>query len=288
MRRLALAALAARLFLACGLDMTGTGQLPEEAGPPTAPTPDASTDASIDSDADADPDADASVTPDVDVSEPDADADADAGPPCLAAAPGMIAWWTGDGTMQDRVSTHAGASGTQSGATPVTYDAGHVGEAFMLGGTSFVQVPHAPPLRPARITMEAWIRATQLGGRIIDKIGAGTSNGYLLDTHANKLRIILGETVTSSPANLPTNAWVHVAGTYDGATARLYVNGAEVTSLPTTVTLPDNSLPLRIGADSNGQNRFNGSIDEVALYDRALTTQELATIHTAGTHGRCK
>jgi concanavalin A-like lectin/glucanase superfamily protein len=220
----------------------------------------------------------------------DAAADGDAaGPPCTTGAPSMVGWWPADGDMADRVAGHAGTSGTQGGATAVMFGPGKVAGAFDLEGTSYVQIPNAPSFQiTAAITIEAWILANALGGRIVDKITAGGADGYLLDTYANKLRLIVGSTHLSTASSLPTGAWVHVAGTWDGTTGRLFVNGSVAGSAAIAGPLPTTSLPLRIGADSNGENRFSGKIDEVALYNRALTTAEIGAIVAAGPHGRCK
>ena len=75
--------------------------------------------------------------------------------------------------------------------------------------------------------------------------------------------------------------WSHVAGTYDGSTLRVYVNGVEDGSLPATGPIPTNTIPLIFGADSGHGSLFDGAIDEVTLYGRALSAQEIAAWLTA-------
>lgn len=68
--------------------------------------------------------------------------------------------------------------------------------------------------------------------------------------------------------------WYHVVVTYDGATLRLHLNGA-LEDTEAAGGLPDTTVPLRIGSSSSNTGRFDGEIDEVAIYDRALTAEEV-------------
>lgn len=217
------------------------------------------------------------------------DADADAGADaCVPSPTGLVSFWTADGDLADHHGVNGGVSGTQSGAVPVTFGAGFSDQAFALGGNSYVQVADAVSLRfTTGITMEARVRSATFGGRIVDKITAGTADGYLLDTYQSKLRIIIGGTSVSSPATLPANAWTHVAGTWDGTTARVYVNGVQAASVA-AASLPSNTLALRIGADNTGASRFAGAIDEVAVYGRALSAAEITALAALGPTQRCK
>lgn len=201
---------------------------------------------------------------------------------------GPVGWWKGDGDLLDAESTSDGFSGTQSGAVPVGFAPGHASTAFALNGQSYVEVPDAPGLHiTAAITLEAWIFAGSLGGRIIDKITAGGVDGYLLDTNAGTLRLIIGNTWLTAPGSLPTGVWVHVASTWDGTTGNLYVDGVLVKSATLAAPLPSNTRALRLGADSNGNNRFDGLIDEAAVYDVALDPGQIATIAAASAPGPC-
>ena len=91
----------------------------------------------------------------------------------------------------------------------------------------------------------------------------------------------------------PPGAWYHVAGVYDGTDLIIYVNGFEEgrDTIGTIVayTTPD---PLTIGniLHSNHGNRgvFDGLIDEVEVFDRALQGEEIAAIYLAGSAGKCK
>ena len=92
--------------------------------------------------------------------------------------------------------------------------------------------------------------------------------------------------------NVNDGQWHHVAGVYDGANMFLYVDGTLDVSQPATGSIAQNSAPLRIGANaSDGEDGtgyyFNGLIDEVSIYNRALTASEIQAIYTAGSGGKC-
>ena len=84
-------------------------------------------------------------------------------------------------------------------------------------------------------------------------------------------------TVLESPGALPANQWTHVAGTYDGAQLRLYLNGSQVASQARTGSLQVTGSPLRIGGNTYSTEFFPGRIDEVRVYNRALSQSEIQT-----------
>ena len=65
-------------------------------------------------------------------------------------------------------------------------------------------------------------------------------------------------TVLQSPAGLTANQWTHVAGTYDGTTLRLYLNGVQVSTQAKTGALKVTGLPLRVGGDEYSGEYFPG------------------------------
>jgi hypothetical protein len=83
-------------------------------------------------------------------------------------------------------------------------------------------------------------------------------------------------TVTGTSATA-ANAWTHLALTYDRTAIRLYVNGVLVRSTARTGAVATSAGPLRIGGNSRGE-LFTGQLDEVRVYNRALTAAEVVTI----------
>jgi alpha-L-fucosidase 2 len=133
------------------------------------------------------------------------------------------------------------------------------------------------------VTLEAWVQAGSMpqgGGRILDKSVPNTNDGYMLDTYpGNSLRFITNNGAVSYNAKLPGNKWTHIVAVYS-ATQRIqkiYVNGEEVASTTdgNFPKLTTTGVPLRLGIDPNGGNRFTGRIQRAAIYGRALTAQEI-------------
>ena len=165
------------------------------------------------------------------------------------------------------------------------------GPAMRFDGTGGILEARSTPALDLReeITLEAWIRPARFGQpgvRLIDKSQAGAQSGYMLDTFpGNSLRFLLAEGMLSAQDVLKPGEWVHVAGVFSVPQGiyKLYVNSKEVADASRAGMKPiqANRLPLRIGADSAGEHRFNGEMARVAVYRRALSAGELALLAAA-------
>lgn len=236
----------------------------------------AATDASLDSTSDALAD-----------SALDAPADVSDGSSCLP----LVGWWRGEDDTQNQV---AGAPAGVWFANKPAYAAGQLGKGFNIASGDYVRVPRPtvgtyPYDIDGPITLVAWVAASGWGGRIIDKITAGKGDGYLLDTYASKLRMIIGNKVVSSVTSLPpaNGAFHHMVGVYDGAAVRLYVDGALKHTEAISPSSAANSLELRLGAASDNGSKLSGVIDEAAVFASALSDQQVAAIYQLG-NGYCQ
>ena len=91
-------------------------------------------------------------------------------------------------------------------------------------------------------------------------------------------------------ADLPLNVWTHLAGTFDGSTLKIYVNGALAGTLAATLG-PVLATPFTIGTSGtcgSANQGFVGLLDEVSLYNRALSAAEVQAVYSAGSEGKCK
>ncbi|MEK8227848.1 LamG domain-containing protein [Oerskovia sp. M15] len=77
------------------------------------------------------------------------------------------------------------------------------------------------------------------------------------------------------------STWVHLVGTYDGQRVRLYVDGVEQASIAGPASVGVNTLPLVVGAQPDGPYPFQGAVDDVGLYGRALSASEVAVLHAS-------
>ena len=133
------------------------------------------------------------------------------------------------------------------------------------------------------VTLEVWVKADpmpEVGGRILDKSVPGTSDAYLLDTWpGNSLRLITRNGMCRADVHLSADHWTHVVGVYSASKKimALYVDGKEVSRLTEGQFLPMSltRVPLVVGADPDGGNRFQGRVLRAAVYRRALTPAEI-------------
>lgn len=200
-------------------------------------------------------------------------------PPGLAAA---YAFAEGTGNQTADASGH-GSAGTLSG--PAWNAAGKYGSALTFDGTNdWVTVADASWLDVSGgLTLEAWVRPN--GGpswRTIMLKENGSTLAYALYAGASGGRpmgIVLtggSQRKLSGPSALPANTWTHLALTYNGAQMRLYVNGVERASMAVTGVIPNSSGPLRIGGNSVWSSEwFKGELDELRVYNRALSVTEI-------------
>jgi hypothetical protein len=216
---------------------------------------------------------------------------------------GLTGWWTGDLDAADRIGPSNGA--LMNGTSVVE---GRVLHAFRFDGVDdYVSIPHAAFLQAPSITAEAWIKTpgSEDMQLIVDKSHGWVDNtGWALQVMPRgDGRIAWGYGTVSgfpgcfSTARVDDDAWHHVAATSDGSTSRVYIDGQESGMSEFTGKPSGNTRPLHIGASFHGDLEyraasfirfFRGLIDEVCIYDRALSAAEIKAVHAAGAAGKCK
>jgi Concanavalin A-like lectin/glucanases superfamily len=195
----------------------------------------------------------------------------------------------GEGTTAEDI-TGNGHEGTIEGAT---WTNGKYGKALSFNGSDCVSVPESADLElREELTVEAWVKPEGSGEAesLVFKESEGEFFGYSLfiglqasgkleGLVANDAETEYAPTV-ESPHPISDNVWTHVALTYDGAHERLYVNGELV---DTTSAEPPiaNSGPLKIGCVQEHEAGFEGKIDELRIYNRALSAGEVAADEAA-------
>ena len=224
-------------------------------------------------------------------------------PPCDPAPSGLVAWWQGEGNANDSIGAN---NGSINGG--VAYTNGELGQAFSLDGTSgFVSVPAGSSLDVGLsngFTIEGWVNPTTTatqrpilewttGGNIgvhfwisADNYGGlkvGSLYANLVDTGGGY------HSFSSGAGLLFTNQFQHVALTYDksSGTGRLYLNGLVVTQQNLGVFTPETSLNLNLGTRPGTTYFWSGLLDEISLYSRALSSNEIAGIYNSGSGGKC-
>jgi PKD repeat protein len=172
-----------------------------------------------------------------------------------------------------------GNTGTIQGAT---WAAGRFGNALSFDGTSSAVVVRDSAALDftTGLTLEAWVKPTSVSGwrPVIFKdplmyvLQAAT--GSASPTAPSIGGTFAGNNLVATAA-LPLNTWSHLAGTYDGVTLRLYLNGVQVVSRAQSGLIQTSNGDLNIGASLSDPGFFAGLIDEIRIYNRSLSAVEI-------------
>jgi hypothetical protein len=209
---------------------------------------------------------------------------------CKSQDPDLVGWWSFDETTASLVPDQSdnGLNAINKGAVLVE---GKVGKALEFDGKSVLQIDYKPILDGFQkgITVSAWIKkdsASHWNTIVSREIGSGWSEYIGLAVHQNKALFSVdpdGKSYQNVKADdvIQPGVWVHLAGTFDNETYKLYINGKliKIGACSSALHFSDQN-PLLIGANSNNQNQslvdcFKGSIDEVRIYKRALSLPEI-------------
>jgi hypothetical protein len=209
---------------------------------------------------------------------------------CVSPPAGLVGWWPGETNANDIAGANNGT--LLNGAT---FALGKVGWAFSLDGTDdVIEVPSSPALSfgaNAAMTVELWAYRTTENATV-HILGKRVASSMLINYEmvwdpTYGLQFNSGTGVGAlTGIQLPMRTWTHLAGTFEAGTYKFYING-QLAAVATGQPLgPTNSVPLEIGAAGGGLF-FGGLLDEVSIYNRALTPDEIAAIYAAGSAGKC-
>jgi hypothetical protein len=188
--------------------------------------------------------------------------------------------------LHDATSNHL--DGTLGGQAWTA--SGKFGGGLSFASSGYVTVPDSSALHLTNaMTLEAWVYPTTVRSGAFqcvlmkERPGELAYSLYAQSATNNPEFDYSSGTSTATEHNLPggrqvaTNAWTHLAATYDGATMRLYVNGAQVASRADAVPAAASTGALRIGGDSVWGEYFVGRIDEIRIYNRVLSASEIGS-----------
>ena len=182
-----------------------------------------------------------------------------------------------------------------------------MGLAFAFdGSTSYIPFPASSNLdigsQGSGITIEGWVNPNYPESATMPIIEWDSTNAdglQLWTEHNHSLFANLKDTsgnnhgIISAYEVISTNSWQHVALTYNktSGNAVLYVNGTMVASNTLGSFVPQTTFPLNLGRrtvlETGYNDTFNGLVDELSLYSRALSQSEILAIYNAGAAGKC-
>jgi RHS repeat-associated protein len=202
----------------------------------------------------------------------------------LTQGSGPIAWWKLDNNALD--GSGNGIHGTLIGSPAFALDSKEGSHSLTLNGSSqYVDLgtPSLFPVGNAPRTLAAWAKTTTTasGDRIIVAYGSNAnSQAFYLAQNGTSL-VVGGFSNNVTVTNIwSVGVWRHISMTYDGVTARIYVDG----TLVTTTNKAWNTVLTRayIGRHVTNNNYWNGNVDDVRLYDRVLSGLEVQALASAG------
>jgi hypothetical protein len=194
----------------------------------------------------------------------------------------LIAYWPFDGDLLDKSGN--GNNGINYGATSTV---GKINQAMSFDGINdYIEVASSSSINISgdKITLEAWVNLNSLpavGSRWV--VFAKTDAYALQVADEGKVRVYLGSSsvfVQTDSVEIVAGSWYHLVATYDGSSVKIYVNGLlkkQVARIGNQSTSLNN---LIIGAKVPS-GYFNGLIDEVKIYDRALDITEVTNHYNA-------
>jgi hypothetical protein len=217
---------------------------------------------------------------------------ASVGQASAADDPYLVGWWQfeeGSGTVAKDSSGH-GHNGTLNGGPQ--WVGGPLGGALDFDGTNdFVEIPDDPDFSITdAITITAWtnMRTTSSGEMAIVSKGGWAANDLPYELTEERGAVIFWQFYNDagrdscSPNSPAAGEWHHIAATYNGKVFQCYIDGVLAQEWAYAGAMPKNTASVTIGRRSRGGTFFNGMIDDVRLYDRALTAGQINVVLAGG------
>ena len=218
--------------------------------------------------------------------------------PTYVPSNGLVGYWGFNGNANDQSGNSN--NGTVNGATLTTGHDGTSNSAYKFNGINqWISVLNSNSLNPtSQNTISLWCQSTfnsNTNVGIVGKWNNGTnapqyvmqitSNGMNYNLYTNQQK-----TATETTNNTKDGIWHNYIGTWDGQMMKLYRDGLLITSIAQTGSVTTNSQGLEFGRYAGGsgigvnQNYYNGNIDDIGIWNRALTQQEITALFKSCTN----
>jgi len=207
------------------------------------------------------------------------------------AIPGLVAAYSLDDASG--LAVHDSSFNVNDGTTHSTaWTTGHTSGGLSFTPNAYVEMPNTPSLDISGkgLTIEMWANITAsspVDYVLLSKPWANSSQAYPYYQYgieydangAHTLDFYFGNTANQSvgPVSMtpPTGTWTHIAYTYNGSVITGYVDGVQKVQVNATTDIQARGVPLRLGVDGSFNQGFNGKLDDVRIYNRALSLSEI-------------
>jgi hypothetical protein len=195
----------------------------------------------------------------------------------------LVVWWKFNGNAND--SSGNSHNGTVTGASLTPGQNGSTNGAYRFTAATQTIVTTVPAITN-QLSASAWINPSSYPSERSTIIQGMNANSYYVSLNTDgSLQAYWANTTSpgyhSSGANtVPLNSWSHVVVVWDGQNVELYVNSLLKTRVVTGGIGPS-ATTLNVGAETAAR-QFLGSIDDLRIYDRALTSSEIAGLYAEG------
>jgi hypothetical protein len=226
--------------------------------------------------------------------------------PSYVPTNGLVGWWPFNANANDESGN--GNNGTVNGATLTTDRFGQSNKAYDFNGTNNkIIVTNSNSLQlNNQATFSLWVKIDTLNydvgsqsftGRLIDKTTPGANDGFLIDYwhitnpslpqyvcsgNLSKLRSLMGGSIVLSNCLDPYSNWINHLITFNNGVVKKYANGILLDSMITTSSnIQQNLNDLVFGYQTSGNSNtwLNGKLDDIGIWDRALTQQEISDLY---------
>ncbi len=208
---------------------------------------------------------------------------------CTPPPPGLISWWDAEGDANDLIGINHGTLVNQA-----TFATGKVGQAFNLDGVDdYVEIPSgAFDFGSAPFSIGFWMKSNNGGSNtyLIGKSHPSEEKGFDIRLNNSMIQVMGVNDWTvniTSDAPIAISTWHHIVLSLTDTKADLYIDAVLKGSSARSAISATADL-FRIGYTTNFEGEtFNGLIDEVQIYNLALTSEQVAAIYNAGSAGVC-
>jgi len=212
---------------------------------------------------------------------------------------GLVGWWPFNGNANDESGN--GNNGTVNGATLTTDRFGNNAQAYAYDGIDDrIEIAHNQTLNCSTVSISVWFNTNNFlasngfGPHLLSKREtSGWGNSFQMNVGLNQAQNSCwadwsisgnGGIYYSNSTILNTGNWFNLVYTHDGTNVKLFLNGALVQTIVSPGLLTFNTLPLWFGARPNAGNNsnwFNGKLDDIGIWNRALTECEIQDLYHA-------